>query len=169
MKLFRPKFESDPRWQRDNWRALNQEAAATWTAVPALRATIADLTREALKRLGAINTPPGTPPTIENLKSEVRFKVAAVGTELAAAQMLLDTATASEQFKRAEKEFAPLVRQADERDAAEEKARLEKQRAEAALVRAREAATARALENVESDPDIVQAKRELAAQFAGEF
>jgi hypothetical protein len=25
MKLFRPRFEQDPRWQRDNWAALHRK------------------------------------------------------------------------------------------------------------------------------------------------
>ena len=73
----------------------------------------------------------------------------------------------SEEFKLAEREFAPLIQAAAELDAKEEATRLQVQRNEGALRDAREAAQQRALENIETDPAVVQAKRELAA--AGEL
>jgi hypothetical protein len=82
--------------------------------------------------------------------------------KLSAARTLLAVAEASEQFKLAEKEFAPLLRQAEEAEAREEAARIDRQMKEGALRQARADAEKRALENAASDPAVLQAARSLA-------
>lgn len=106
MKLFRPKYESDPRWQRDQWRALNPEAAQIYRSVIAIRSIISQVTEEAVAGLGKVT--PGSD-SLANLKGEVRFRLNEVGKDLAAAKVLLEAGENSPQFKRAEKEFRPLL------------------------------------------------------------
>jgi hypothetical protein len=163
MKLFRPRFEQDPRWQRDNWAALPRKESQTYKAGLALRAIIADLAKEAVGRLAIITTPPGTADTIANLGSEVRRKVFEAGKELASAKILLEAIEVSAEFKFAEQEFAPLLLAAAERDKADDRLRESRQQAEAALSQARESAWRLALEKAEESPDILKATATLAA------
>jgi hypothetical protein len=162
MKLFRPKFESDPRWKRDNWRALNGDKARIYHSVLALRELVDELKGEVLARIGKLDCMPGTTPNMANLKAEVRFKVVEIGKALAAAKTLLEVGEASEEFKTAEKEYVPLLRQAEEAEAREEAARIDRQMKEGALQQARADAEKRALENAASDPAVLQAARSLA-------
>ena len=162
MQLFRPKFEQDPRWQRDNWTALHQKEAQTYKATLALPLVIAELEKEAVATLGRITIPPGCVDTIQNLVPEVRQKVFEAGKELASAKILLAVASSSPEFKFAEKEFAPLLNAAAERDKADERLRVKREQAAAALTIAREKTWKQALERAEEDPAIQKAERELA-------
>jgi hypothetical protein len=168
MKLFRPKFEQDPRWQRDNWAALHRKESQTYKAVLALRSLIGQLAKEAVARLAIITTPPGTADTVENLASEIRFKIFEAGKELASARILLEASETSPEFLLAEKEFAPLLKAAAARDEFEEQVRLDRQRKEAELVQARETTWRSALEKAEESPVIKKATRELAEAKAAE-
>jgi hypothetical protein len=103
-----------------------------------------------------------------SLKSEVRFKLVSIGAELAACETLLRAAENSPQYKTAEQEFAPLLAAAAERDAAEEKVRIDRQRKELELTQARESAWRAALERAEESPIIKKATRELDAAKAAE-
>jgi hypothetical protein len=158
----------DPRWQRDNWRALHSKEAQIYLGVVALRSIIGKLEAEAVGRLAMVTTTLGNPDTIENLASEIRFKIFEAGKELASARILLEASEASPEFLLAEKEFAPLLTAAAERDKADEKLRLDRQEAEAALAIAREATWRTALERAEEDPAILKATRELEQAKAAE-
>jgi hypothetical protein len=59
MKLFTPKFERDPRWQRDDWRSHHLEEAQVYLGVLALRDMIAEVTKEAVSRLAIVQGTPG--------------------------------------------------------------------------------------------------------------
>jgi hypothetical protein len=67
----------------------------------------------------------------------------------------------------AEKEYAPLLEAAAKLEAKEEMARVARQKAEAGLFQAREAARGRVTAAIEDDPAVAEAKRELAALQAG--
>jgi hypothetical protein len=156
-------WERDPIWQRDNYTASAPEVVRIWKNTQALRAMLADVQREALSKLSALSVPPGTPDTLPNRISELRFGLIRSASELAAAESLLRAAEASEEFARAEKEFAPLVKAAEAKLAKEEEDRLAKQTAEAEVARARAEAERRAIENADSDPAVIRAKEKLAA------
>ena len=163
MQLFKPKFQQDPRWKRDNYRGQHPEEAAIYLGVLALRDMIAEVTREAVSGLGKVRCTPGNDNSIANLKTEVRFKLTAIASELAACETLLRAAENDPRFALAEKEFKPLLEASAARDAAEEKVRLDRQLAEAQLNQARESSWRAALEKAESDPSIQKAAAELAA------
>jgi hypothetical protein len=158
MKLFAPKYESDPRWRRDQWAARNGEAARIYKCVVALRAMIDDVTKDAVSRLATISCAHPTADTIANLASEVRFKIVEIGKELAATKILLAAAENDPRFALAEKEFKPLLEAAAERDASDEKVRIDR----------RETTWRRALERAEEDPAIKRAERSLADAKAAE-
>jgi len=159
---FNPKpWEKDPVWQRDNYSALHEEAAGVWKNVQALRAILANVRKDAVVKLGRMGAGPGNVDTLQNRIAEVRFRAARDGQELAAVESLLRAALDSEEFKMAEREYAPLVKAAEAQLAREEAERLAKQRAEAALAAAREAAKERALANLESDREVVAARERL--------
>lgn len=167
MKLFgRPAFEKNPRWQRDQWFAANPEKCRIYHCVVALRELVKELNAEVVARLGVVDVMPGAP-RFPSLKGELRFKVVEIGKEFAAAQMLLAVGEASEEFKLAEKEYAPLLEAAAKLEAKEEMARVARQKAEAGLFQAREAARGRVTAAIEDDPAVAEAKRELAALQAG--
>jgi hypothetical protein len=168
MKLFRPRFQQDPRWIRDNWAALHRKESQTYKATLALRSIIGRLGEEAVGRLAMVTTSLGNPDSTENLASEVRFKVFEIGKELASARILLEAAEASPEFKVAQQQFAPLLARAAEQDEADEKVRISRQEAEAALVQTREATRRAALEKAEESPDILKATATLAAAKAAE-
>jgi hypothetical protein len=106
--------------------------------------------------------------SIENLKSEVRFRLHPIGKDLAAAKILLEAGENSPQFKLALAEYEPLLAAATARDELEEELRQDRQRAEAQLLQARETTWRRALERAESSPIIQKAERELADAKAAE-
>jgi hypothetical protein len=161
MKLFTPKFERDPRWQRDDWRSHHLEEAQVYLGVLALRDMIAEVTKEAVSRLAIVQGTPGDD-SITGLKKEVRFKLVSIGAELAACETLLRAAENDPRFALAEREFQPLLAASAERDASEERVRISRQEAEAALTQARESALKRAIEEAESHPSIVKATAALA-------
>jgi hypothetical protein len=129
---------------------------------------IAEVTAQAVSGLAKVQCTPGSDNSIASLKSEVRFKLTAIASELAACESLLRAAENSPQYKTAEKEFQPLLAAAAERDASDERVRISRQEAEAALVQAREATWRRALEQAESDPSIVKAAARLDDAKAAE-
>jgi LEA14-like dessication related protein len=151
----------EQRWLRDNWRHHNPDKVRVYHATLALRQLVEELKAESLERLGKLECPPSTPATIANLKAEVRFKVVEIGKEFAAAKILLEAAEVSDAFVAAVAEYEPLLKRVSELEAAEENARLDRQRREASLRDAREAAQKRALENIESDPAVLAAKEAL--------
>jgi hypothetical protein len=164
MKLFKPAYEKDPRWQRDDYFAHHPEQCRIYHCVVALRELVKELNAEVVARLGVVDVMPGAPrfpQSIPSLKGELRFKVVEIGKEFAAAQMLLAAGEASEEFKLAEKEYAPLLEAVAKLEAKEEAERVEKQRAEAGLAAACEAAKERALANLESDREVVAARERL--------
>jgi len=161
MKLFRPAYESDPTWQKQQWEAKHPEATGVWKNVLALREMVAAVRADAVKKLGNIS-PSSGPDNLVNRIAELKFKAVAVGQELAVCEALLDAGEAGPEFELADKQYAPLVKAAEEKLAREEKARQDRQRKEAALRDAREEAKRRALESFESDPAVVAAKQELA-------
>ena len=162
-------WERDPIWKRDNWKALNQKAAAVWQNVQAIRQILADVRATAVQKLSLLGPTPGNVDTLQNRIPEIRFRAVPIGSELAAVEALLAAAEESPEFEVAEKQYAPLVKAAEEKLARDEKARQDRQRKEAALRDAREAAKQRALENSESDPAVMAAKAELAEAQAGEL
>jgi hypothetical protein len=123
---------------------------------------IAEVTAQAVSGLAGVQCTPGDD-SITSLKKEVRFKLVTIGAELAACETLLRAAENSPQYKKAEQEFAPLLAAASQRDASEEKMRIDRQQAEAALTQARETTWRTALERAEEDPAILKATRELAS------
>ena len=84
-----------------------------------------------------------------------------IGSELASAKVLLATIEASKEFKECAAVLEPLIAEIAALEAEEEKRRLERQRNEAALSGAREAAKKRALESVDKDPEVVKAVEKL--------
>jgi hypothetical protein len=168
MKLFRPRFQQDPRWIRDNWAALHRKESQTYKATLALRSIIGRLGEEAVARPAMVTTALGNPDTTENLATEVRFKVGEIGKELASAKILLEVSEASPEFKLAKAEYEPLLTAAAERDKADDRLHLNRQQAEAALAQARESTWRDALEKAEEDPAIQKATRELADAKAAE-
>lgn len=78
----------------------------------------------------------------------------------------MELAENSEEFKLAERDYAPLIQAAAELDAKEEATRLKVQRNEGALRDALEDAKKRAEAGIDDDPAVVQAKRELAVAQA---
>ncbi|SRR6266496_1070627 len=160
-KLFRPKYESDPRWLRDDYRAKNEGRVILFHQTLGLRTLIQDLRREAISALSVwrCSEDLSNPSAVVG---QVRFHVVELGKQLSAATALLELAENSEDFQIAVREYAPILQLVAERDASEEKARLDRQRREADVLQAREAAHKRAMDTLESDPAVVQAKRKLA-------
>jgi hypothetical protein len=163
MKLFKPAWEKDVRWQLSNWRALNPEKSRHYVSVQALRKMQAEIGREAVKRLTAIPPGPGQDPhNVDAMCGEIIDNVRRfdLGKDLAAIGELIRLAE-NDEYRAIAKEIEPLIESARKFDQAEEKARLDRQRAEGALHAAREAAQRRALENVESDSEVVAARERL--------
>ena len=167
MKLFKPAFEKDPRWQLSNWRALNQKKAAHYVSVKALHKMRDEVGAAALTQLIAVQPGPGGDnSSISHMAGEISHRIRAfgLGNDVMAVTALLSIAE-NDEYRQIAKEIEPLLKAAAERDAKEENERLEKQRAESALAIAREAAKARALESVETDHEVVAAKSRLAGFF----
>jgi hypothetical protein len=57
--LFRPKFQQDPRWKRDDYRSCHPEEAAIFLGVCALRSMISEVTAQAVSALGKVQCTPG--------------------------------------------------------------------------------------------------------------
>jgi DNA-binding helix-hairpin-helix protein with protein kinase domain len=164
MKLFRPAFEKDPRWQLSNWRALNPERSRHYVAVAALKKMWDEVGKAALAELIKLQPGPGGDAfNIDHMAGEIRWRIKSfnLGAEVKAVTALLSIAE-NDEYRAIAKEIEPLIESARALDQAEEKARIDRQRKEASLRDAREAAKQRALESFESDPAVVAAKQELA-------
>ena len=134
-----------------------------WKNVQAIRGMLNTIAADAVKKLGLLDISPGTIDNIANRIPQVRFKIIPTGQELAATTSLLAAAESSPEFKFAEAHFRPLVEAAEERDAADEKVRIDRQQAEAQLNQARESSLRAALERAEQSPDILKATARLDA------
>jgi hypothetical protein len=164
---FNPKpWERDPIWKRDNWQALNQKAAGLWQNVQAIRQILADVRATAVQKLSLIGPTPGNVDTLQNRIPEIRFRAVPIGSELAAFAALLAAAEESPEFAVAEKQYAPLVKAAEEKERKDEEARVARQRAQADVAIAIEAAKQRAISAADNAPEVLDAKKKLASLTA---
>jgi hypothetical protein len=107
--------------------------------------------------------PGGDAFNIDHMAGEIRWRIKSfdLGADVMAITALLSIAE-NDEYRVTAKEIEPLIESARALDQVEEKARIDRMQKEASLRDAREAAKQRALESFESDPAVVQAKRELA-------
>jgi hypothetical protein len=143
-------------------------APGVWRNVQAIRQMLADLRATAVQNLSRIGPTSGNADTIQTRIAEIRFRAIPIGSELAAVEALLAAAEESPQFKKAEAEWAPLVRAAEQKERKDEETRIARQRAEVQLNQARESSWRAALEKAEESPAIKKAERELAEAKAAE-
>jgi len=181
--LPKPKYESDPRWLRNNWAGAHRRSAQVWKVVQALRSMETENAKTVVDRLSIVTVNPGIDDTTQELAKELRFQLGVVvGKERKESiidPMLLWTTPlrkileASSEFEKAEREFAPLMKAAEQRDQADERVRLQKQHAQAREAQEVEAATKRALAKLEDDPELRLARAQraeadaAAAEIAG--
>jgi hypothetical protein len=163
MKLFKPAFERDPHWQLNQWRSKNEARAKHYVAVAVLKKMRDEVGKAALVEL--IRVQPGVggdPFSIDHMAGEIRWRIKSfgLGNDVMAITALLGIAE-NDDFRQTEKELAPLLKAVAEADTKAERERLARQRAEADLVVAREAAKARALENVDNDAEVISARERL--------
>src|SRR4029077_5152449 len=168
MKIF-PKAAHDPRKELQGYRHFHPERVNVYVNTIALRELVAGGEKRVLFTLG-ISTPGdftwqnSVAPLIAMGRSNVFDPTTGqMGLSmLAGLKTALHVAENSAEFKAAVAEYEPLLKRAADLEAEEEKARLDRQRAEADLLQTREAARKRALENVESDPEVVALREKLS-------
>jgi hypothetical protein len=164
MKLFgRPAFEKDPRWQLANWRSLNPERSSHYVAVEALKKMRDEVGKAALAELIKVQPGPGGDAfNIDHMAGEIRWRIKSfnLGADVMAITALLGIVE-TDDYREAAKQIEPLLKAVAELDAKEEAERIARQRAEANLSLAREAAKARALENVDNDAAVISARERL--------
>jgi hypothetical protein len=163
MKLFKPAYERDPRWQLSNWRALHQDRSRHYVAVQALREMRDRIGEEAVAQLKAILPGPARDAyNVDHMCGEIidRIRRFDLGKDLAAIGELIRLSENAE-YRETAKQIEPPLKAVAELDAKVEAERIARQRAEADLSLAREAAKARALENVDNDAAVISAQERL--------
>jgi hypothetical protein len=123
----------------------------------------AEVGKAALAELIKVQPGPGGDPfNVDHMAGEIRWRIKSfgLGNDVMAITALLGIAQ-TDAYRETAKEIEPLLRAVAELDAKEEAARLAKQKAQANLEIARQAATQRALGNVDNDAEVISARERL--------